>query len=339
MENYKNITSASSWLFEIIEINDSTKDLLDLVKYLLYKATGTNYGIKELDIEGLFSPKTTLVSVGDGDYIVNIDMSPSGIVIKDLETLKLAFSGYSRDEVLQQYAAFFLECQEKYRVNALFAAAVSITESSAGTNIAIGGNNMFSISNGGAGNWVGYNSMESSIVAFFDLISNHYFTNDQYTVDSIGRGNPVGSHVYCDPPDNWIKDTNGYMTQFLNAAGITITNTDSTETGAAIVEAARSRLGKPYVSGKEGPEAFDCSGLTQWCYKQVGIDIPRTSGDQASGATKKVSVSEARIGDILWTDGHVAIYIGDEQCIEAPTEGQKVKVSNIYQYKCALQYY
>mgnify|MGYP002545559507 FL=1 len=53
------------------------------------------------------------------------------------------------DRVLQQYAYYFLECQEKYNVNAVFAAAVSITESSAGTNIAIGGNNMFSISSGG----------------------------------------------------------------------------------------------------------------------------------------------------------------------------------------------
>ena len=145
--NKSNIKSASSWLFEIIETNDSTKDMLDLIKYLLYKATGVDYGVTEFDFS-IFYPGG-LTTVGEGDYIVDTTMSASDIVITDLNTLKQAFSGYSNDRVLQQYAYYFLECQERYHVNAVFAAAVSITESSAGTNIAIGGNNMFSISNGG----------------------------------------------------------------------------------------------------------------------------------------------------------------------------------------------
>lgn len=146
-KNRSAIKDASSWFFEIIETNESTADMLDLMKYLLYKATGVDYGVTEFDFN-IFYP-STLITAGEGDYVVDITKSPSNIVIKDLETLKLAFSGYSNDRVLQQYAYYFLECQEKYNVNAVFAAAVSITESSAGTNIAIGGNNMFSISSGG----------------------------------------------------------------------------------------------------------------------------------------------------------------------------------------------
>lgn len=145
--NKSAIKDASSWLFEIIETNDSTADMLDLIKYLLYKATGVDYGVDEFDFS-IFYPGQ-LVTAGDGDYIVDTTKSPSNIVITDLNTLKQAFSGYSNDRVLQQYAYYFLECQEQYHVNAVFAAAVSITESSAGTNVAIGGNNMFSISNGG----------------------------------------------------------------------------------------------------------------------------------------------------------------------------------------------
>ena len=56
-KNYKNITSVTSWLFEIIENNDSTVDMLDLVKYLLYKATNRNFGVTEFDFSE-FDPKT-----------------------------------------------------------------------------------------------------------------------------------------------------------------------------------------------------------------------------------------------------------------------------------------
>ena len=340
-KNKKNVLSVPKWLFEIIEENDSTSDMLDLIKYLLYKATGKSYGIKEFDFNSYFSPKT-LITVGSGDYIVNIDMSDPNLVITDLNTLKQAFSWYSNDRVLQQYASYFLECQEKYRVNAIFAAAVSITESSAGTNVQIGGNNMFSISNGGQGNWNQYGSMNSSIDAFFSLISKEYFTNSQYSVDSISRGNPVGSHCYCVPPDDWIKNTCTYMTGMFNAAGITTTTSsgETTEKGEKIVAAAKEKLGCPYVYGAAGPSTFDCSGLTMWCYKKIGIDLPHNDLAQKNAATKVVSVSEARVGDILWRSGHVAIYIGNGQCIEAPHTGDVVKINNVgSRFTSALQFY
>ena len=338
--NNSSIISAADWLFEIIESNDRIKEpFLELTKYLLYKSTSIDYGVTEFDFS-IFYPGT-LVSVGAGDYIVDTTKSQSEIVITDINTLKQAFSWYSNDRVLQQYAEFFLECQEKYNVNAVFAAAVAITESSAGTNIAIGGNNMFSISNGGQGNWNSYHTMEDSIEAFFKLISSEYFTNGQYTVDSISRGNPPGTHMYCVPPDDWIKNTCNYMTEMFKTAGINVsTSTGSTATGEAIVEAARSKLGCAYVYGAEGPDTFDCSGLTQWCYNQVGISIPRNTEQQKNGAKKVVQISEARVGDILYKDGHVAIYIGNGEYIHAPQPGDVVKVANnIYSFDYALQYY
>ena len=68
------------------------------------------------------------MTAGAGDYVVDTTQSPESIVITDIDTLRQAFSWYSSDQVLQQYAEYFLECQEKYHVNAIFAAAVSITE-------------------------------------------------------------------------------------------------------------------------------------------------------------------------------------------------------------------
>ncbi len=91
--------------------------------------------------------------------------------------------------------------------------------------------------------------------------------------------------------------------------------------GDAIVQAAYSQLGVPYVWGGSTPGVgLDCSGLTQYCYRQAGINIPHNSEEQAA-AGRKVPVSEAAPGDILWRPGHVAIFIGDNKYIHEPHSG------------------
>ena len=83
-----------------------------------------------------------------------------------------------------------------------------------------------------------------------------------------------------------------------------------------------------YVWGGNGPNTFDCSGLVKWCYAQVGISIPRTTGELKSYGTQ-ISVSQALPGDILWKSGHVGIYIGNGQYIHAPQTGDVVKISSV----------
>ena len=84
-------------------------------------------------------------------------------------------------------------------------------------------------------------------------------------------------------------------------------------TGNAIVDAAYSQIGVPYVWGGTTPYVgLDCSGLVQYCYRQAGKSIPRTSGSILAGGT---IVSDPQPGDICWTPGHVAIYIGNGQMI------------------------
>lgn len=97
--------------------------------------------------------------------------------------------------------------------------------------------------------------------------------------------------------------------------------------GSIIVAAAYTQIGVPYVWGGTTPyKALDCSGLVQYCYRQAGIYIPRTSSAMAASGT---TVYDPQPGDICWTPGHVAIYIGNGQMIEAQQSGVPVKVSRV----------
>ena len=91
-----------------------------------------------------------------------------------------------------------------------------------------------------------------------------------------------------------------------------------------ILSCAYSQLGVAYIWGWARPYVgLDCSGLTQWCYKQAGITIPKYSEAQMRFLSR-FDVEEALPGDILWKPGHVVIYLGDDRYIHAMDEDHGV---------------
>lgn len=97
----------------------------------------------------------------------------------------------------------------------------------------------------------------------------------------------------------------------------------SSEQRQVVVNAALSMVGGRYVFGGYDPanRTFDCSGLVQYCYAQVGIGLDHYTESQKRYCTK--SISEARPGDIVYRRNHTGIYIGNGRTVEAhsPAEG------------------
>lgn len=104
----------------------------------------------------------------------------------------------------------------------------------------------------------------------------------------------------------------------------TVGNTD----GASVVEFALQFIGNPYVwGGTDLVNGADCSGFVQSVYATFGISLPRTSSSQRSAGVE-VSYDEIQLGDIICYDGHVGIYIGNDQIVNAIGSAYGIGISS-----------
>jgi cell wall-associated NlpC family hydrolase len=105
--------------------------------------------------------------------------------------------------------------------------------------------------------------------------------------------------------------------------------------GARAVAIAEQQLGKPYVWAAAGPNSFDCSGLVQYVYAQLGISLAHYTVSQWD-ETAHVPLADAQPGNLVFYQDsggyiyHVGIYIGNGEMIDAPQTGENVQIDTIY---------
>lgn len=346
---------AADWLFEMIEQNESTANMLDLVKYLLYKATGReSYGVLEYDFSQ-YQPGSFISIDGDyGDWTGDgtqedfikavapyavIDMEQHQIYASVTIAQAIIESGWGKDNIAIQYKNFF----------GMKGGGASANEFWSGETVALGA------SEGGVSSFRVYDSLKNSIYdhgrnfhvtptysahGVLDCIPQNLGPKEQlrriaisgYAVYADGSiSKPDGVRTY----DQYLYDefiVKYNLTQYdkMKSSDFEKNEDKGNKDTNKIVSTAKSKLGCPYVYGAAGPDTFDCSGLVYWVYGQQGISVPRSTTGYLGyvGSNKEVSWDEIRPGDIVWTNSHAGIYIGNDQYIHAPQAGENVKVAS-----------
>lgn len=100
--------------------------------------------------------------------------------------------------------------------------------------------------------------------------------------------------------------------------------------GQAIVSAAMSLVGVPYVWGGESASGVDCSGLVMLAHRAIGVSLSHSSGAQGSGGQAIPNMGAALPGDVVCYSGHVGIYVGGGKMVHAPDKGETVRVQEVY---------
>ena len=140
-----------------------------------------------------------------------------------------------------------------------------------------------------------------------------------------------------------VKTSSSYLDYVPNGLASVVSSYDSGMSNAEKLEhtiyLAQSKLGRPYVYGATGPDKFDCSGLTTWIFKAVGVSLKRSAYAQGydDSYTKIEGWQNLKRGDIVFFDtisdsdrsDHAGVYIGDGYFIHASSGAHRVVVSNL----------
>lgn len=126
---------------------------------------------------------------------------------------------------------------------------------------------------------------------------------------------------------------NGWAFVLSSAVALINPSPSSSNPGTTAAADAQKYLGVPYKWGGTNPATgFDCSGLVQHVFSDLGISIPRVAADQQNVGTPVPSLAQARPGDLVFYGQpayHVGIYLGNGKMIAAPEQGQVVQIDPV----------
>ncbi len=356
--NRTNIISGCHWLFTILKTNESTNDMVDLVKYLLYKATGNGYGITEFDFNA-FNPNgfSSVSDIRGGNVEEQVWYALRSAGFSEYATAGAMGNIYGESGFRPQAV------EGGYNENNGGIGLCQWTNNSRGSR---GRNaNLKNYANSRGANWQDVNIQiqfllteltgegDASGYASKAFISNRMY--DRYYSDDVWKNatsveeatrafcatfERPGKTYFYSSMNKRVEAAQGYYNQYAGKdlssfADASDTSGDASEaSGKAreILRIADSKKGCRYVEKASGPNTFDCSGFTSWCYAQAGITIPRSSGNQKAGAKQVVDVKQARPGDILWKSGHVGLCVSNDngkiRYIHSPHSGDVVRYAN-----------
>lgn len=347
-------------LFKILKNNPDTVDMVDLTRYLLYKATNdkdfkSSYDFSEYE-------NNDFITIGDnssyGDWTGEgstndfikavapyavIDMQQHNIYASVTIAQAIIESGWGKDSIAINYKNFF----------GMKTRGISNTgnEYWDGTGVAL------NASEGGTSYFRVYDSLANSVYdhgrnfhvtatysahGVLECMEKNLGPKEQlrrialsgYAVMRDGSiSKPDGVHTY----DEYLYEK--FIVKYNLTQYDSMSSTDFEAVGNGdIVDIAKSKIGCAYQLGADGPNTFDCSGLVYWVFGQKGISVPRSTTSYSSyiGSDKEISWEEAQPGDILiilasergTTYGHAAIYLGNNEYIHAPKPGDSVKISS-----------
>lgn len=178
----------------------------------------------------------------------------------------------------------------------------------------------------------------SSIEESIEISRGDERTESNHVAANIGADEEV---ELLDYQNGWyyIKKSDGILV-WLNEDDINLSLIAQKDNGNEdIIKEAKKHLGKPYKWGATGPNSFDCSGYTQYVFRQAGVKLPRVSKEQAK-VGEHVNREDLQVGDLVFFDTsgsmnhiitHLGIYIGDNQFIHASSSktGRYVRITSL----------
>lgn len=319
--------NADIMLFELLEMSENTQATSNIMKYILYRYTGTSYGVTNFDI--LLKMLGINVRNAGSDYNVKTDTVNGQMITPTKDQLKMAFESTPYADVLLGDLDKIYEVQEKYKVNGIFTAAVQIIESSAGTDLSggYGAGSCCRFSLLGVDSFRGYdqNGRDQETENFARLISRedgYYFGSGNFTVSEIGK-------LYCD--DEWSKRVKAVMSDMFSATGIkaSIGTSDVVDFALQFEGMLQSEipgfLGCTLSDGSITVYVDEwCAMFMSWCFDQCGLipsKIPRgvysvnDDDAMAAGKYRARGTYTPNPGDLIYFDydgdgtDHVAIVV------------------------------